>query len=191
MRELPKDSVRGRIKSWIERHADQLGDDVLEIGGRIHDQKDAWFLNNRHFAAGNWTVVDMQEGENVDYAMDITSALECAEFSREYGLFSGVVCSEVLEHCRKPWEAIRMMENMIEPGGLIVITVPFGFHRHAYPNDYFRFTDEGLKSMLDDAGFTDYQFEYAGETILNIKNDDGPEFQKKLEMQLFATAVKR
>jgi hypothetical protein len=34
-RKLPDNCVRGRIRRYIERHADKLGDDVLEVGSRM------------------------------------------------------------------------------------------------------------------------------------------------------------
>lgn len=182
-RVLPAESVRGRIRSWIERHADKLGDDVLEVGGRIHDIDSAWYLDNRYLAKGHWTVCDMQDGANVDFVFDIEEPLISMGFT-------GILCSEVLEHVKRPWLAIPNLYRSLRPGGWVIITVPFGFHRHAYPNDYYRYTDQGLGVLLEDAGFVDYQFEYGGDSVISIKSDDRPAFDKRLEMQLFAIARK-
>lgn len=184
---LPHDSVRGRIRAWLEKHADKLGDDVLEVGGRIHDPA-AWYLSNRYLATGHWTVVDMQAGDNVDLVADVCNAAHVYALGAKP--FTGIVCSEVLEHVARPWIAAKHMFELLQPGGWIIITVPFGFHIHAYPSDYYRYTAEGLRVILTDAGFGSYEYEYGGSNVLEIKNDDSPSFQKRIEMQLFAIARK-
>jgi SAM-dependent methyltransferase len=181
MKKMPADSVRGRIRAYIEKHAHLLGTNVLEVGSRIHDPN-AWWLVNRDLAKGKWTGIDMQPGLGVDLVHNIRYTIP--------GSYSGILCSEVLEHVERPWVAIPNLFDCLQPGGWIIITVPFGFHRHAYPNDYYRYTDQGLKVLLDDAGFVDYSFEYAGNTVLSLKNHSEQVFKKNLETQLFAIARK-
>jgi SAM-dependent methyltransferase len=178
---MPADSVRGRIRAYIEKHAHLLGTNVLEVGSRIHDPN-AWWLVNRDLAKGKWTGIDMQPGLGVDIEADIEN-LRYLD-----GGYSGILCSEVMEHVKRPWIAVKELHDMLVPGGWIIITVPFGFHRHAYPNDYYRYTDQGLKVLLDDAGFVDYSFEYGGNTVLSLKNHSEQVFKKNLETQLFAVA---
>jgi SAM-dependent methyltransferase len=182
---MPADSVRGRIRAYIEKNAHLLGTNVLEVGSRIHDPN-AWWLVNRDLAKGKWTGIDMQPGLGVDYVCDIENAKTLYEALPDE--YTGILCSEVLEHVSRPWHALGTLAMFLKPGGWIIITVPFGFHRHAYPNDYYRYTDQGLKVLLDDAGFVDYSFEYAGNTVLSLKNHDNKVFRKNLETQLFAIA---
>jgi SAM-dependent methyltransferase len=190
---MPADSVRGRIRAYIEKHAHLLGTNVLEVGSRIHDPN-AWWLVNRDLAKGKWTGIDMQAGLGVDFEADIESRTSLENLWHEpltgpFG-FSGILCSEVLEHVARPWIALKNLYHVLAPNGWIIITVPFGFHRHAYPNDYYRYTDQGLKVLLDDAGFVDYSFEYGGNTVLSLKNHSEQVFKKNLETQLFAIARK-
>lgn len=180
MKAMPIDSVRGRIRRWIERHADKLGDDVLEVGSRLHDPK-AWWLVNRDLARGQWIGIDMQPGEGVDRVADI-HALP-AEW---HGRFSGVLCSEVLEHVARPWLALPELRKVIRPGGWIVVTTLTTFHIHGYPDDYYRFTTSGLRLLLEDAGFVDVAVENQGDTVLHLKNHDERVFQKRAPLQVFA-----
>src|SRR5690606_32772432 len=131
---MPADSVRGRIRNCIERHKALLGDDVHEVGSRIHDPA-AWYLRNRDLATGNWTGLDMQPGEGVDRVGDMHQLPP--EWS---GRFSAVLCSEVLEHVARPWIALPELRRVIRPGGAIVITTLTTFHIHGYPDDYYRYT---------------------------------------------------
>jgi SAM-dependent methyltransferase len=177
---MPSDSVRGRIRNWIERHADKLGDDVLEVGSRLHDPA-AWWLVNRDLAQGKWTGIDMQEGHGVDMVADI-HMLPPGWGDR----FSGVLCSEVLEHVSRPWIAVPEIARVVRPGGWIVVTTLLTFHIHGYPSDYWRFTDQGLRLLLEDAGFVDVVTEYGGETVLELKNHEEHVFQKRVPLQIFA-----
>lgn len=179
---MPADSVRGRIRAWIERHADKLGDDVLEVGSRQHDPA-AWWIVNRDLARGAWTGIDMQPGLGVDVAADI-HALP-AEWSWR---FSGVLCSEVLEHVARPWVALPKLRAVIRPGGWIVITTLLTFHIHGYPDDFYRYTESGLRLLLQDAGFVDIAVEYGGQTVLQLKNHNEQVFKKPVPLQIFAVA---
>jgi hypothetical protein len=38
---------------------------------------------------------------------------------------------------------------MMEPEGTIFIAGPFGWRVHGYPDDYWRFTTSGVKSLFD------------------------------------------
>jgi hypothetical protein len=185
---MPKDSIRGRIRAFLEAHADKLGDNVLEVGSRIHDP-DCWYLDNRYLAKGKWTGVDIQEGEGVDLVCDVSDAGQFFH-AIEFKQFSGIVCSEVLEHCKRPWNALKNLCLAVESGGYILMTAPFGFHQHGYPSDYYRYTDDGLKYLLENAGFSDVKTEYHGNTVLTIKNHEEKTFDKNLPMQLFAIARK-
>jgi hypothetical protein len=163
---LPANSVRGRIRHYIERHADKLGDDVLEIGSRLTIPA-AWWIINRDLAKGKWLGIDMQEGPGVDQVVDIHSPP--AEWS---GRFSGVLCSEVLEHVARPWLALPKLREIMQPGGWMVVTTLTSFPIHGFPDDYYRYTPSGLKLLLEDAGFKNVATENAGHIEIQL-NDHG------------------
>lgn len=184
MSKMPVDSVRGRIRYWLEKHAEKLGGNVLEVGSRLHNPG-AWWLNNRDLARGNWLGIDMQPGEGVDQVQNVTALPQ--EWSDR---FSGVLCSEVLEHVDRPWRALPEMARVLTPGGWVVITTLTTFHIHGYPDDYYRYTESGMKLLLADAGFVDVAVEYGGETILHLKNYDNTVFKKRAPIQIFAVGRK-
>jgi SAM-dependent methyltransferase len=69
------------------------------------------------------------------------------------GRYDAVVSHQVLEHLPRPWEALAEFRRVLRSGGVLVISVPHLSRRHELPHDYFRFTQEGLASLLHDAGF--------------------------------------
>lgn len=172
MRKLPPDTVRGRVRGWVERHADKLGDDVLEIGSRLH-LDGAWWLVNRDLAKGNWYGIDMQEGRGVDQVADIHRLAD------DWGdRFTGVLCSEVLEHVKRPWVALPELSRVLRPGGWIVVTTLTAFPIHGFPDDYYRYTESGLRLLLEDAGFVDVETASAGAFAVTL-NDHGAGIAKR------------
>lgn len=54
----------------------------------------------------------------------------------------------VLEHVREPQTMIAEIHRVLRPGGHVYTEVPFLQHFHAYPNDFQRYTREGLKQAF-------------------------------------------
>ena len=59
-----------------------------------------------------------------------------------------VMSYQVLEHVPNPHKVIREFYRVLKPNGVIVISVPFIGEYHTCPNDYWRFTHEGLLELL-------------------------------------------
>ena len=45
------------------------------------------------------------------------------------------------------------MTALLAPGGVIFLSVPFVFQVHGYPNDYFRYTPNGVKVLFPKLDF--------------------------------------
>jgi SAM-dependent methyltransferase len=67
--------------------------------------------------------------------------------------FDVVICDQVLEHVVDPCTAVRTLFDLCKPGGYAVVAVPFLVRIHAAPGDYWRFTADGLRLLLERAGF--------------------------------------
>jgi len=180
---MPNTSVRGPIRSWIEQHAALLGDDVLEIGSRLHDAG-AWWLVNRDLASGQWTGTDLQPGIGVDVVADIHSPP-----AHWRGRFTGIVCSEVLEHVQRPWAALPQIRTLMQPGALLIVTAPACFPQHAFPDDYYRYTESGLRTLLYDAGFIGIQTASSGSVNFLLDDHGAGGFARRTTaMHTFAVA---
>lgn len=184
MPKLPLTSVRGRVRHWIGLHADKLGDDVLEVGSRLH-VPEAWWCNNRDLAQGRWTGIDMQPGIGVDVVADIH------ELPHDWtSKFSGVLCSEVLEHVRRPVRGLTELRRVTKPGGWIVVTTLFCFPEHGFPDDYFRYTRNGLAQVLSEAGWIDIETAYMGEVPMTL-DDHGEGMRNHRIVPMHVMAVAR
>lgn len=185
MNTLPPQSVRGAIRAYIERHAPALGAAVLECGSRLHEPE-AWWTSARDLAAGEWIGCDIQPGENVDVVADLEQLP--ADWSARY---TGVLCSEVLEHIRRPQQALQELNRVLKPGGLIIITTLTAFPLHDYPADYRRWTESGLFAELEDASFMNIKTARAGNVRFCL-NDHGEPGRVTINcpIHVFATALK-
>ena len=73
-----------------------------------------------------------------------------------------VFCISVLEHLHAPHVAITEFARVLRPGGSLILQVPWQWHLHEVPHDYFRFTPFALRRMLADAGFSEIEISSQG-----------------------------
>jgi len=91
---------------------------------------------------------------NYDIAPDIpgavTGPLEKMPFAAEE--FDTVLCNAVLEHVQAPAPVMREMARVLQPGGYMVVAIPFLQPFHPLPGDFRRLTREGMRSLGLDSG---------------------------------------
>ncbi|MEK7482204.1 MAG: methyltransferase domain-containing protein [Patescibacteria group bacterium] len=62
-----------------------------------------------------------------------------------------IVCESLLEHVKEPAKVVAEIKRVLKPGGLTYITAPFIAGFHSSPQDYYRWTKQGLREIM--AGF--------------------------------------
>lgn len=62
--------------------------------------------------------------------------------------FDSILCNAVLEHVHNPEGVVSEMERVLKPGGYLYAEVPFIFFFHGYPNDFQRYTLEGMRHLF-------------------------------------------
>jgi SAM-dependent methyltransferase len=68
--------------------------------------------------------------------------------------FDLVIAEQVFEHILRPDRAAANIFQMLRPGGVFVISTPFLLKIHEVPLDLHRWTEHGLRQLLEVAGFT-------------------------------------
>lgn len=76
--------------------------------------------------------------------------------------FDTIFCAQVLEHLPRPQDALSEYFRVLRPGGKAIISVPHLSNLHNVPNDYFRFTPYGIKTLAEAAGFEVLEINPAG-----------------------------
>jgi SAM-dependent methyltransferase len=64
-----------------------------------------------------------------------------------------VVAEQVFEHIVRPARAAANVFRTLRPGGVFVISTPFLLRVHDAPIDLYRWTELGMRQLLEDAGF--------------------------------------
>ncbi|MBJ7454823.1 MAG: class I SAM-dependent methyltransferase [Thermoleophilia bacterium] len=70
------------------------------------------------------------------------------------GSFDGVILEAVLEHVRDADATLEEIRRVLVPGGVALIDVPFLQPYHPSPGDYRRYTEQGLRTRLEQLGFS-------------------------------------
>lgn len=67
--------------------------------------------------------------------------------------FSLIISQEVLEHVQHPIMALDEMFRVLKNNGTLYLQVPFIIGYHPGPTDFWRFTKEGIKEIVEQSGF--------------------------------------
>jgi hypothetical protein len=139
--------MHGAVHDWVEKvvRENRLAAlDTIEFG--------SYDVNGsvRDLFTGDYRGCDMRPGPGVDMMID------CEHIHKPGGPpFSVAVSTDTLEHVRRPWLFVKSMARVIGPGGWVILTTcDYGFGRHDFPGDYWRFSPEGIDILLTDAGLT-------------------------------------
>lgn len=101
----------------------------------------------------------VSEHIGVDHADTLHAKSDIDLFGTAYEIpagdseFQTALCSAVLEHLEEPEAALKECYRILCPGGYALYSVPFIWHVHEAPRDFFRFTKFGLKYLFEKAGF--------------------------------------
>ena len=67
--------------------------------------------------------------------------------------FDYILCTQVLEHLKEPDSAFKNFHRILKKRGKVFLTTIMTFEAHSIPNDYFRFTQYGLRYLAEKNGF--------------------------------------
>jgi hypothetical protein len=139
--------------TFVQKHQQNLEGPYLEIGSR--DYGSTQDLRSVFASKDMYIGIDMLSGPGVDIALDMTENFQNINSALNGMRFGTIFCLSVLEHCQQPFKMAENLTLLLKPKGQIVISVPFSWKIHGYPNDYWRFTSEGVKKLFPKIEFDD------------------------------------
>ncbi|MBM3651178.1 MAG: methyltransferase domain-containing protein [Alphaproteobacteria bacterium] len=152
------------VQAEIERLVARVSGPVLQIGSKasILDRQAKW---RSRFPGVQFVGLDLGAGANVDAVGDISGSLPSLRRALPVPQFGFIICAHVLEHVRQPWLAAKNIAHLLKPGGHAFITVPWVQGFHGYPDDYWRMSFQGVRSLFDDFSFESEFYSGAAETV--------------------------
>ncbi len=91
---------------------------------------------------------------NVDITR--TTTVDCVADAQQLPFrseaFDLVVTQETLEHVANPFQALCEMSRVLRKGGILYCQVPFVIGYHPGPTDFYRFTRQGVRQLVEQAG---------------------------------------
>ncbi|MCK5877904.1 MAG: methyltransferase domain-containing protein, partial [Candidatus Marithrix sp.] len=78
------------------------------------------------------------------------------DFRKKVKLYSmdTILLLDVLEHLPHPENCISEIHRVLKPTGILILQVPFMYPIHGAPLDFHRWTQYGLKQLVQKYGFT-------------------------------------
>lgn len=137
----------------LARHLRLLTGRVIDLGCGISPYRIDILQVAEEYIGVDWSN-SYHDLSNVDVLINISGPLslenECADT---------VVSFQVMEHLPEPGFFLSECYRILRSWGKLFITVPFNWHVHEAPYDYFRYTRHGLEYLLQQAGFIDILIE--------------------------------
>lgn len=146
MSQLQLDKLR--YQDELDRIAAAMDGPALQIGSReqvIDQQGVAGRKTWRERLEGrSFTGADLYPGDNVDAVCDITWPIDQIRAALPHPAYKTIICAHVLEHVRNPFDAAQNITDMLAPGGTAFLQVPWVQGFHAFPDDFWRISVNGL-----------------------------------------------
>ena len=150
------------LPGWLHRyllHFDHVLEDavrdfalMIAPGSLVLDAGAGEARHARYFSAHRYVPVDLAVG---DAAWDYTRIQALADLTSmpfRADTFAAVLNIVTLEHVREPGRVVAEIGRVLRVGGRVLFVVPLEWEVHQAPHDYFRYTQFGLKHLLEQAG---------------------------------------
>jgi SAM-dependent methyltransferase len=134
--------VRSSLARWLEEQAAELGGGervrILDVGCGVKPYY-PFFAG----VASEYVGVDVVENP----AAELLGPVEALPV--EDASFDVVLCTQVLEHCDDPAQAVRELRRVTRHGGCVLASTHGVQVYHPSPVDYWRWTHEGLRRLFE------------------------------------------
>ena len=131
--------VLNQHKSYLKGHLIDLGCGTVPYYEWYKDRVD-------DITCVDW-YSSLHESKHIDVFADLNQTLPI-----EDGTADSILSTSVLEHIREPQVFFKEIKRVLAKDGYLVLSVPFQYHIHEAPFDYYRYTSHGLEHLAKEAG---------------------------------------
>jgi len=146
---LPWGHPMAYIAKALRRGIAGLMPQLLPQGGKLLDFGCADSPYRSAVPAGcQYVAADLPGNPKAAVLVRPDGTVPCAD-----GEFDAVLSSQVLEHVRDPAAYLKECLRLLRPGGRLLLSTHGTMFLHRDPVDYWRWTCDGLRLALEQAGF--------------------------------------
>lgn len=127
------------LRQW----APTVTGDVLSIGSAKDRDGEGARYRDYFCSAQSYTTSEVAANPWCDLVLDVRKMTSIAD-ERYHGLFA----SGVFEHVDDIWAAIRECYRVLRREGVLLMGVPFWQPIHRAPQDFWRFTEYGVRHLV-------------------------------------------
>lgn len=139
------------------------GESILDAGAGECVYKG--YFNHAEYKSSDYCVGDEEwDYKHIDYVCRLH------EIPVEDNTFDNILCTQTLEHVPNPKEVIGELYRVLKPGGKLFLTAPLFHQEHQTPYDFYRYTQYGLRYLLEENGFEVKSIEHGGGFLLVAGN---------------------
>lgn len=136
-------TVRQESNQWLRYHVSSITGRVLSIGSGTDDDGEGSKYRNYFQNCSSYTTSEVTSDFECDLVIDIRSMPEIKDES-----FDCIFCSGVLEHVDNYQQALNEIYRILKSEEILLLGVPFRQAIHLAPNDYWRFSEYGIRYIL-------------------------------------------
>ncbi len=161
---------------WVDSLKDRIKGPILEIGSKRYGPPPKFFNYRTLFPGIDFFGTDLEPGEGVDTVVDMTLDFNRIDDLMNRKRFNTVICMSVMEHVRDIYAFATNVNKLMNEEAVILLSVPFAWGIHSYPDDYWRFTPSAVKFLFPSIEFDEslcfmHSAEGAKVSITDAKGD--------------------
>ena len=111
-------------------------------------------FSHARYETADFLAVEGKTYAEQDYVCDL------ADIPVEDERFDHVLLTQVLEHLPEPATVLAELHRVTKPGGTLWLTAPLFYAEHEKPHDYFRYTQFGMRRLVEGAGYQVEEIEW-------------------------------
>ncbi len=138
--------ARREGNKWLRHHCSGIQGRILSIGSGSDADNQGDFYRNYFTSASSYTTSDVLEDSSCNLCIDLRSMPQIKDES-----YDCIFCSGVLEHVDDYGKGLREITRILKDDGFLILGLPFRQALHMAPQDFWRFTEFGIKHMLKES----------------------------------------
>lgn len=152
------------LREGLNRWNHKIGKTLIPTGSRCAETGDGHFLRDFPNCARRLSLDFYDKGADVPLNLDVSPSEASPAVKKHHGTMDILVSHQVFEHLSRPSIGIANVNAMLKEGGKLVFSMPFVVQDHNVPNDFFRYTVQNVRRLLECGGF-------AVEELYGLGND--------------------